>query len=213
MSILEEMHHNRKARLARLGAGPIVQSPHQAVAPKPAPEPRPEPKPEPIKAAPLLAVLDYLPGGPVRIERIVRIVSEHFGIASADLLSARRTAHLILPRHIIYCLCKQLTLHPLPAIGKRLGGRDHTTVLYGVRKIEGILKEDADLRASFDELVNRIGGTDQSDKRLPRKRLTEQQVREIRASDLPHVDLARQFGVTHGAIWHVRTNRTWSHLK
>lgn len=210
MSVLEDFHQKHKVRLARIASRAVKPIP-QCAEPEIVPAPEPEPAPEPIKVPPP-EVLDYLPGGPVRIERIVRIVSEHFGVAGVALVSARRTADLILPRHVVYYLCEQLTLHSLPAIGRRLGGRDHTTILYGIRKIRVRLLNDTVLQAAVTELIDRLGGTDQTKKRPPRKRLTEQQVREIRASDAPHVELAARFGVTHGAIWHVRTRRTWSHV-
>ncbi len=72
----------------------------------------------------------------VRIEEIQRIVARHYNVNRSDLLSSRRTANVVRPRQIAMYLAKTLTLRSLPEIGRRFGGRDHTTVLHAVRKIE-----------------------------------------------------------------------------
>ncbi|BBF92094.1 chromosomal replication initiator protein DnaA [Blastochloris tepida] len=85
----------------------------------------------------------------VRIEDIIRLVAEHSGISKQDILSSRRTANVVLPRQVAMYLAKTLTLRSLPEIGRRFGGRDHTTVLHAVRKIEEKVKTD---RAFADEV-------------------------------------------------------------
>ncbi len=85
----------------------------------------------------------------VKIEDIQKLVATHYGVNRADILSARRTANVVRPRQIAMYLSKVLTLRSLPEIGRRFGGRDHTTVLHAVRKIEGLEVSDAGLR---DEL-------------------------------------------------------------
>jgi chromosomal replication initiator protein len=87
----------------------------------------------------------------VRIEDIQRVVSKHFNVSKADLLSARRTRTVVRPRQIAMYLSKQMTPRSLPEIGRRFGNRDHTTVLHAVRKIEEMVTAD---RALFDELEN-----------------------------------------------------------
>ncbi|GAB4071729.1 chromosomal replication initiator protein DnaA [Ancylobacter sonchi] len=74
----------------------------------------------------------------VRVDDIVRVVAKHYNVTRADLLSQRRTANVVKPRQIAMYLSKTLTLRSLPEIGRRFGGRDHTTVLHAVRKIEGL---------------------------------------------------------------------------
>ena len=76
----------------------------------------------------------------IRVEDILRIVAKHYGVSRADLLSSRRTANVVRPRQIAMYLAKTLTLRSLPEIGRRFGGRDHTTVLHAVRKIEGLVQ-------------------------------------------------------------------------
>ena len=74
----------------------------------------------------------------VKIEDIQRAVARHYNVSRADMLSSRRTANVVRPRQIAMYLAKTLTLRSLPEIGRRFGGRDHTTVLHAVRKIENL---------------------------------------------------------------------------
>ena len=91
----------------------------------------------------------------VRIEDIQRVVSRHYNVSKADLLSARRTRTIVMPRQIAMYLAKVLTPRSLPEIGRRFGGRDHTTVLHAVRKIEGMIEGDKTL-ADEIELLKRM---------------------------------------------------------
>ena len=61
---------------------------------------------------------------------------KHFGVNRGDLLSSRRNRSIVRPRQIGMYLAKSLTARSLPEIGRRFGGRDHTTVLHAIRKIE-----------------------------------------------------------------------------
>ena len=81
----------------------------------------------------------------IKIEEIQQVVCKHYNISKADLLSSCRTRNLVRPRQIAMFLSKVLTPRSLPEIGKRFGGRDHTTVLHAVRKIEAQSKTDTDL--------------------------------------------------------------------
>ncbi len=78
----------------------------------------------------------------VRIEDIQKLVATRYNVSKADILSERRTAAVVKPRQIAMYLSKTLTLRSLPEIGRRFGGRDHTTVLHAVRKIEKALGDD-----------------------------------------------------------------------
>ena len=91
----------------------------------------------------------------VRIEDILRIVSRHFKVPRNDLLSSRRSRDVVRPRQIAMYLAKSLTSRSLPEIGRRFGGRDHTTVLHSVRKVEQLMKDDGDL-AQEVELLKRM---------------------------------------------------------
>jgi chromosomal replication initiation ATPase DnaA len=76
------------------------------------------------------------------ILRIQRAVCSYYGITRVDLISSRRTANLIMPRHIAMYLAKTLTLCSLPEIGRRFGGRDHTTIISAIRKIDDLKLSD-----------------------------------------------------------------------
>lgn len=88
----------------------------------------------------------------VKIEDIQRLVANHYNVSRADILSSRRTATVVRPRQIAMYLAKSLTLRSLPEIGRRFGGRDHTTVLHAVRKIEGMVMKDQELATEIDHL-------------------------------------------------------------
>jgi chromosomal replication initiator protein len=92
----------------------------------------------------------------VRIEEIQRIVARHYNVSRSDLLSSRRTANVVRPRQIAMYLAKTLTLRSLPEIGRRFGGRDHTTVLHAVRKIESLIGIDNALAAEIESLKNQL---------------------------------------------------------
>ena len=78
----------------------------------------------------------------VKIEDIQRVVARQYNVSRSDLLSSRRTANVVRPRQVAMYLAKTLTLRSLPEIGRRFGGRDHTTVLHAVRKIEALVGKD-----------------------------------------------------------------------
>jgi chromosomal replication initiator protein len=92
----------------------------------------------------------------VRIEEIQRIVARHYNVSRSDLLSSRRTANVVRPRQIAMYLAKTLTLRSLPEIGRRFGGRDHTTVLHAVRKIESLIGTDTALAAEIEALKSHL---------------------------------------------------------
>jgi chromosomal replication initiator protein len=91
----------------------------------------------------------------VKIEDIQKLVATHFNVSRADILSSRRTASVVRPRQIAMYLSKVLTPRSLPEIGRRFGGRDHTTVLHAVRKIAALVTTDTTLSEEI-ELLKRI---------------------------------------------------------
>ncbi len=88
----------------------------------------------------------------VKIEDIQKLVASHYSVSRADILSSRRTAVVVKPRQVAMFLAKTLTMRSLPEIGRRFGGRDHTTVLHAVRKIEALAANDTTLRDELDLL-------------------------------------------------------------
>ncbi len=91
----------------------------------------------------------------VRIEDIQRIVARQFNVSKNDLLSNRRTRVIVRPRQIAMYLAKVMTPRSLPEIGRRFGGRDHTTVLHAVRKIEELSSKDQKIAHEI-ELLKRL---------------------------------------------------------
>ena len=91
----------------------------------------------------------------IRIEEIQKVVARHYNVTKHDLLSARRTRTVVRPRQIAMYLAKTMTPRSFPEIGKRFGGRDHTTVLHAVRKIEGMVAADETLAHEI-EFLRRI---------------------------------------------------------
>jgi len=94
----------------------------------------------------------------VSIDEIQRKVCEHFRIRQTEMGSARRAREVARPRQIAMYLAKQLTQRSLPEIGRRFGGRDHTTVIHAVRTIEALRVKDAEIDADVRLLLRQLEG-------------------------------------------------------
>jgi len=88
----------------------------------------------------------------VSIDEIQRKVAEHYNIRLTDLVGPKRVRTVARPRQVAMYLAKQMTSRSLPEIGRRFGGRDHTTIMHGVRKIEELRSEDRQLAEDVDML-------------------------------------------------------------
>ncbi|MDB5522492.1 MAG: chromosomal replication initiator protein DnaA [Rhizobium sp.] len=91
----------------------------------------------------------------IRIEDIQRIVARHYNVSRQELVSNRRTRVIVKPRQVAMYLSKTMTPRSFPEIGRRFGGRDHTTVLHAVRKIEELITGDQKLSHEI-ELLRRL---------------------------------------------------------
>ena len=91
--------------------------------------------------------------GRIKIDDILKIVGRHYNVAKADLLSPRRSRTVVVPRQIGMYLAKKLTSRSLPEIGRRFGGRDHSTVLHAVRKIDEQVRVDEKLAKDVALLI------------------------------------------------------------
>ncbi len=89
------------------------------------------------------------------IEEIQRKVAEHYNIRLSDMIGPKRLRTIARPRQIAMYLSKQLTPRSLPEIGRRFGGRDHTTIMHGVRKIEELMTMDSQLSDDI-QLLRRL---------------------------------------------------------
>ena len=103
---------------------------------------------------------DVLRGGTKRItiDEIQRAVSAHYDLKPVDLVSARRAVVVARPRQIAMYLAKRLTTRSLPEIGRKFGGRDHSTVIHAVRRIEELRGSDHEIDGAVKTLIRQLEG-------------------------------------------------------
>jgi chromosomal replication initiator protein len=92
----------------------------------------------------------------ISIDEIQRKVADYYAVKLSDLLSARRSREVARPRQVAMFLAKRLTPRSLPDIGRRFGGRDHTTVMHAVKRIEELRADDSELDADIQRLTRII---------------------------------------------------------
>lgn len=92
------------------------------------------------------------------VRKIIHVVSEAFNVTPLDILSHRRQVRVVLPRHVAVYLARMTTELSLPQIGRQFGGRDHTTQMSAILKIERMMGADADFRARVEALRISISG-------------------------------------------------------
>ena len=88
----------------------------------------------------------------VTIEEIQRKVAEHYNVRFSDMIGPKRIRTIARPRQVAMYLAKQMTTRSLPEIGRRFGGRDHTTIMHGIRKVEELRAQDSQLAEDLDLL-------------------------------------------------------------
>lgn len=167
---LSRQHEAHKARLSRLYRQPVKAAP-----PPPAPKLVEATIPydrmtDAQKVAHLMAkglteeaALDVIhresiaaPRKGPSVREIQAAVADHFGISVTQLCSAGRPRWISWPRQIAQYLCRELRGLSYPEIGRRFGGKDHTSVLHGARKVSRKLADDADFAADLGTLRSRI---------------------------------------------------------
>jgi len=117
------------------------------------PEPEPALEPEPlILELPDPAVFS----GMNKIEQIKRIICKRYGISKEAIESNCRKKDIVMPRQIAMYLARKNTTYSFPEIGRRLGGRDHTTIIFAVRKIERMAGDDANFSSQLAEIQAEI---------------------------------------------------------
>ncbi len=92
----------------------------------------------------------------ITIEDIQGQVADFYGIRTSDLKGKSRRKNIVMPRQIAMYICKEMTTMSLPEIAEQFGGRDHTTVLYAVRKVAAMRREDHDFHVETDRIIARI---------------------------------------------------------
>lgn len=92
----------------------------------------------------------------ITVELITDIISDHFNIQPSDIVSSKKSRNIAFPRQICMYLCRELTELSLKEIGKKLGNRDHTTVLHGIMKIQHDMEADTSLQNTIEILKKKI---------------------------------------------------------
>lgn len=108
----------------------------------------------PDAAVDLGAAVDPAPR--ISIDRVQRAVASEYGVTRLDLISSRRTADIVRPRQVAIYLAREMTPRSLPEIGRRFGGRDHTTALHAHRKIGALVASDPEIATHIDYLKAKI---------------------------------------------------------
>jgi hypothetical protein len=160
VSLLERLHSDHKARLARIKAAAhrreiaeekpmlVYQEPPAIVALDPT-----EPTPVPEHSEPVPWRKEWI-STTTRIK--LAVLEDYPGVTLTDIDSRRRESTVVRARHIAMYLVKTKTLKSLPEIGRRFGGRDHTTVLHGIKKVERMIKSDEAFAAHVAGIRQRI---------------------------------------------------------
>jgi chromosomal replication initiator protein len=90
----------------------------------------------------------------ISVEEIQKVVAAHFSVKISDLKSPKRLKALVLPRQIAMYLARQMTSSSYPEIGERFGGKDHSTIIHAIKKIERNMEDDFNLRSTISNLRN-----------------------------------------------------------
>lgn len=164
---LASEHRSRMKKLWSRAAPTEVYEQPQPQVETAAPEPQPEVAPidawverqkslfPPLPAKPLWFSIEAELGAKPTpsIAAIQRTVSRCFDVSVDDMVSARRMDRITLPRHVAFYLIRKMTLRSLPEIGRKFGGRDHSSILHGVRRIERLISSDAVMAAKVSGLI------------------------------------------------------------
>ena len=93
----------------------------------------------------------------ITIEKIQKNVADHFNIKVNELKSSKRLKNIVLPRQISMYISRKLTNLSYPEIGSKFGGKDHSTIIHAVKKIEILMKEDIQMKAIIERLIENLG--------------------------------------------------------
>jgi chromosomal replication initiator protein len=92
----------------------------------------------------------------ITVEMIQKQVAEHFRIKVSELKSDKRIKTLVVPRQIAIYICRELTKASYPEIGEKFGGKDHSTIIHSVKKVEKQLAADAEFKATVEEIKKKL---------------------------------------------------------
>ena len=92
----------------------------------------------------------------ITIEKIQKTVAEHFQIKTSELKSSKRLKNIVFPRQVAMYICRKLTNYSYPEIGSKFGGKDHSTIIHAIKKIEKIMKEDIQMKNIIEKLIDNL---------------------------------------------------------
>ena len=93
----------------------------------------------------------------ITIEKIQKKVAEHFQIKTSELKSSKRLKNIVFPRQVAMYICRKLTSFSYPEIGSKFGGKDHSTIIHAIKKIEKVMKEDIQMKNIIEKLIENLG--------------------------------------------------------
>ena len=93
----------------------------------------------------------------ITIEKIQKNVADHFQIKISELKSSKRLKSIVFPRQVAMYICRNLTSLSYPEIGSKFGGKDHSTIIHAIKKIEKIMKEDIQIKSIIEKLIEKMG--------------------------------------------------------
>lgn len=92
----------------------------------------------------------------ITMERIAKMVASHYKLTVEELKSKNNSRQIAVPRQVAMYLCKRLTKHSFPEIGREFGGKHHTTVMHSVEKIDGLSKDDRNFHRVISDLIDNL---------------------------------------------------------
>ncbi|MCF6266392.1 MAG: chromosomal replication initiator protein DnaA [Desulfuromusa sp.] len=92
----------------------------------------------------------------ITVEKIQKKVAEHFQIKTIELKSSKRLKNIVFPRQIAMYICRNMTSLSYPEIGSKFGGKDHSTIIHAIKKIERIMKEDIQVKKTIEKLIEKL---------------------------------------------------------
>jgi hypothetical protein len=154
MSMQETFHRAHVERMRRFTPKPQPKPPVVVAMPPPPVDP----EPPVICERAWAVVLDPLlpPRKFPRVHSIQKVVAFAYNVTVLDMLSPRRTWNVVRPRHVAMYLCRTMTPHTLPEIGRRFGDRDHTSVLHAFRRISDLIARKPDQAEFIEELKAKL---------------------------------------------------------
>lgn len=157
VALMREAAERRKRFMAKMQGPPMPMLPAPVVVVKEiVVEPPVAVHVDPIDMQMAIAQEEYCLLGMVSIKTIQRVVANHYGVTVLDIVSARRTAKIIVPRHVAIYLARTMTTLTLPHIGRFFGNRDHSSIHFAVRKITAMADADQDFAMLIKCLMKEI---------------------------------------------------------